>query len=205
MNRPLNLYGRFDFECIAHWISPGERLLDLGCGDGSLLRFLQQEKGIQGYGVELDPDNVTACIRNGVNVLQFDLERGLSGFEDDSFDHVIMSLSLQTVRHTVPLLKEMLRVGHEAVVSFPNFAYQPHREAIAAGRMPVSRHLPYQWYDSPNVRFFTIADFDALCGEQGIHIREQLAFAAGQPVQENPNLHGEVALYRLGRGQQSKE
>ncbi len=195
----MTLYGRFDFDHIARWIQPGERVLDLGCGDGTLLKFLQQEKGIHGYGVELDPDNVTACIRNGVNVLQFDLERGLQGFEDDSFDHVIMSLSLQTVRHTVPLLKEMLRVGHEAVVSFPNFGYQPHREAIAAGRMPVSKHLPYQWYDSPNVRFFTIADFDALCAEQGIQVRELLAFANGQPVEREPNLNGEVALYRLGR------
>ncbi|WP_303784036.1 methionine biosynthesis protein MetW [Azovibrio restrictus] len=195
----MTLYGRFDFDHIARWIQPGERVLDLGCGDGTLLKFLQQGKGIHGYGVELDPDNVTACIRNGVNVLQFDLERGLQGFEDDSFDHVIMSLSLQTVRHTVPLLKEMLRVGHEAVVSFPNFGYQPHREAIAAGRMPVSKHLPYQWYDSPNVRFFTIADFDALCAEQGIQVRELLAFANGQPVAGDPNLKGEVALYRLGR------
>jgi methionine biosynthesis protein MetW len=154
---------------------------------------------VRGYGVELDPDKVVACIRSGVNVLQFDLERGLAGFEDDSFEHVIMSLSLQTVRHTVPLLKEMLRVGKEAVVSFPNFAYKPHRAAIAAGRMPVSRHLPYQWYDSPNVRFFTIADFDALCAEQGIEVRELLAFADGELVSGDPNLHGEVGLYRLGR------
>lgn len=195
----MTLFGRFDFDGIARWITPGERVLDLGCGDGSLLKFLQAEKQIRGYGVELDPNNVTACIRNGVNVLQFDLERGLSGFEDDSFDHVIMSLSLQTVRHTVPLLKEMLRVGHEAVVSFPNFGYQPHRVAIAAGRMPVSEHLPYQWFDSPNVRFFTIADFDALCAEQGIQVRELMAFANGQPVGSDPNLNAEIALYRLGR------
>lgn len=201
----MTLYGRFDFDYIARWIRPGERVLDLGCGDGALLDFLQREKGILGYGVELDPDKVTTCIRNGVNVLQFDLERGLQGFEDDSFDHVIMSLSLQTVRHTVPLLKEMLRVGHEAVVSFPNFGYRPHREAIAAGRMPVSRHLPYQWYDSPNVRFFTIADFDALCHEQDIEIRERLAFADGERVETDPNLNAEVALYRLGRANGTPE
>jgi methionine biosynthesis protein MetW len=194
----MTLYGRFDFEHIAGWICPGERVLDLGCGDGTLLAFLQREKQIRGYGVELDPGKVTAAIRNGVNVLQLDLERGLSGFEDDAFDHVIMSLSLQTVRHTVPLLKEMLRVGREAVVSFPNFAYKPHRDAIAAGRMPVSEHLPYQWFDTPNMRFFTIADFDALCADQGIRINERLAFAHGTPVHANPNLNGEVALYRLG-------
>jgi methionine biosynthesis protein MetW len=149
--------------------------------------------------VELEPANVAACLKNGVNVLQFDLERGLSGFEDDSFDHVIMSLSLQTVRHTVPILKEMLRVGREAVVSFPNFGFRPHREAIAAGRMPVSRHLPYQWFDSPNVRFFTIADFEALSADEGIVIHELLAFAEGIPVTDDPNLNAEVALYRLGR------
>lgn len=191
--------GRFDFDVIARWIRPGERVLDLGCGDGDLLRFLQEERGIRGYGIEKDPNNVEACIRNGVNVLQFDLERGLSGFEDDSFDHVIMSLSLQTVRHTEDLLREMLRVGHEAVVSFPNFGYYKHREAIAAGRMPVSRHLPYQWFNSPNVRFFTIADFEALCVERGILAHELLAFAEGQPVSEDPNLYADVALYRLGR------
>ena len=141
------IFGRFDFDVIARWIVPGERVLDLGCGDGSLLKFLQVEKGIRGYGVENDPGNVLAAIRNGVNVLQFDLEQGLQGFDDDSFDHVIMSLSLQTVRHTVPLVKEMLRVGHEAVVSFPNFGHRSHREAIARGRMPVSEALPYQGYD----------------------------------------------------------
>ncbi|MDR3323791.1 MAG: methionine biosynthesis protein MetW [Zoogloeaceae bacterium] len=195
--------GRFDFECIVRWIQPNERVLDLGCGDGALLSALKKEKQVRGYGVELDPDNLAACIKNGVHVLQFDLERGLSGFEDDAFDHVIMSLSLQTVRHTVPLLKEMLRVGHEAVVSFPNFGYQPHRDAIAAGRMPVSRHLPYQWFDTPNVRFFTIADFDALCADERIQVRERLAFAHGQPVHANPNLNGEVALYRLGRSSAS--
>jgi methionine biosynthesis protein MetW len=193
------LYGRFDFEYIARWIGSDERVLDLGCGDGTLLAFLKREKQVRGYGVEFDPEKITACIKNGVNVLQFDLERGLSGFEDDAFDHVIMSLSLQTVRHTVPLLREMLRVGHEAVVSFPNFAYKPHRDAIAAGRMPVSKHLPYQWFDTPNMRFFTIADFDALCADQRIQIKERLAFAHGQVVNANPNLNGEVALYRLGR------
>lgn len=194
------LFGRFDFDVIARWIIPGERVLDLGCGDGSLLKFLKAEKGIRGYGVDNDPDNVLAAIRNGVNVLQFDLEKGLAGVDDDAFDHVIMSLSLQTVRHTVPLVKEMLRVGHEAVVSFPNFGHRSHREAIAKGRMPVSEALPYQWYDSPNVRFFTIADFEALCAANGIDVREGLFFDEGRAVTEDPNLNADVALYRLGRG-----
>jgi methionine biosynthesis protein MetW len=193
------IFGRFDFDVIARWIRPEERVLDLGCGDGSLLKFLAAERGIRGYGVENDPDNLLACVRNGVNVLQFNLEKGLQGFEDDSFDHVIMSLSLQTVRHTEGLIREMLRVGHEAVVSFPNFGHRSHREAIARGRMPVSEALPYQWYDSPNVRFFTIADFEALCAENGIEIRQGIFFDQGREVVTDPNLNAELALYRLGR------
>ena len=193
------IFGRFDFDVIARWIVAGERVLDLGCGDGSLLKFLKAEKGIHGYGVENDPGNVLAAIRNGVNVLQFDLEQGLQGFDDDSFDYVIMSLSLQTVRHTVPLVQEMLRVGHEAVVSFPNFGHRSHREAIARGRMPVSEALPYQWYNSPNVRFFTIADFEALCAANGIVVHEGLFFDEGRAVRDDPNLNADVALYRLGR------
>lgn len=194
------IFGRFDFDVIARWIAPGERVLDLGCGDGSLLKFLKAERGIRGYGVDNAPENVLAAIRNGVNVLQFDLEKGLAGVDDDAFDHVIMSLSLQTVRHTVPLIREMLRVGDEAVVSFPNFGHRSHREAIARGRMPVSEALPYQWFDSPNVRFFTIADFEALCGDNGIAVREGLFFDEGRAVTEDPNLNADMALYRLGRG-----
>lgn len=194
-----NVLGRFDFDVIAKWIRPGEKVLDLGCGDGSLLRYLQHEKGVLGYGVDNDPDNVLACIGNGVNVVQFDLEAGLSGFEDGFFDHVVMSLSLQTVRHTEQMLTEMLRVGREAVVSFPNFGHRSHREAIAAGRMPVSKILPYQWYNSPNVRFFTLADFEALCAELRIAIRERLAFDGERVITEDPNLNASIAAYRLGR------
>ena len=190
---------RYDFKVIAGWIAPGERVLDLGCGDGSLLQALRDEKQVLGYGVEIDPDNVTACIKNGINVIQTDLERGLAGFEDGFFDHVVMSLSLQTVRHTEALLIDMLRVGREAVVTFPNFGHRSHREAITRGRMPVSETLPYQWYDSPNVRFFTIADFEALCAQRGIIIREGRFFDHGAPVNTDPNLNAELAIYRLGR------
>ncbi|MEI7612527.1 MAG: methionine biosynthesis protein MetW [Betaproteobacteria bacterium] len=191
---------RFDFAVIANWIPPGERVLDLGCGDGNLLRYLSETKDVQGYGVEIDHDSVLSCIRNGVNVIQIDIEGGLSGFEDQSFNHVVISQALQAMHATERILSEMLRVASEAVVSFPNFAYRTNREAITAGHMPVSEDLPYEWYDTPNVRFFTIADFEELCEEMGIEIRERLAFdESGELVTDNPNLNGSLAFYRLGR------
>ena len=192
-------FQRYDYDVISNWIEPGERILDLGCGDGSLLRYLQDRRQVRGYGVEKSPEGVLACARNGVNVIQIDLEQGLAGFDDGFFDHVIMSLSLQAMRNTQGILKEMLRVGHEAVVSFPNFAYWRHRQSILNGRMPVSKNLPYQWYDTPNVRFFTIADFEALCEQEGIAIHERLAFDEDKVIVEEPNFLASVALYRLGR------
>lgn len=193
------LDGRIDYDVIAGWVSPGARVLDLGCGDGALLRHLQESRGATGYGVEIDIDRVIAGMKNGINVLQIDLEKGLYDFVDQSFDLVIISNALQTLHRTEKLLTEMLRVGREAVVSFPNFAYWKHRVAIMEGHMPVSDRLPYQWYDTPNVRFFTIADFEALCEKLGIAIRERLVLDdAGQPVNEEPNFLGSFALYRLG-------
>lgn len=191
---------RFDFAVIANWIPRGERVLDLGCGDGRLLRYLRETRGVTGYGVEIDHENVLQCIRNGVDVIQMNIECGLSGFEDQSFDHVIISQALQTMRSTERILSEMLRVAEEAVVSFPNFAYRTNRLAIADGHMPVSEDLPYDWFDTPNVRFFTIIDFEALCSRLGIVVRERLAFdEAGKAVYEDPNLNGSLAFYRLGR------
>ena len=190
---------RYDFDVIARWIEPGEKVLDLACGDGSLLRHLMSARDVQGYGVENDIDNLAACIANGINVIQVDLEKGLAGFEDGFFDHVIMSLSLQAIHNTQGILAEMLRVGREAVVSFPNFGYWRHRQSILNGRMPVSESLPHQWFNTPNVRFFTIADFEALCELNGIEIRERLAFDEGQQVTDEPNFQASVAVYRLGR------
>lgn len=191
---------RFDFAVIANWIASGEHVLDLGCGDGRLLRYLNETKGITGYGVEIAHESVLGCIRNGIDVIQIDIEGGLSGFEDRSFSRAIISQALQAMHSTERILGEMLRVADEAIVSFPNFAYRVNREAIAAGHMPVSEDLPYEWYDTPNVRFFTIADFEALCAKLGIAIRERLAFDAfGQPVTDDPNLNGSLAFYRLGR------
>jgi methionine biosynthesis protein MetW len=190
---------RFDHAVIAAWIAPGARVLDLGCGDGSLLHLLQYAKQVRGYGVDIDPANVLACVGKGVNVIQSDIDRGLAGFEDQFFDHVVMSLSLQTVRHTEQVLQEMLRVGREAIISFPNFAYWPNRQSILNGRMPVSKDLPYQWYDTPNVRFFTIADFEAFCAEHGFVIRERRAFDQGQAADADANYLASLAFYRLGR------
>lgn len=191
---------RFDYAVIAEWIPPGERVLDLGCGDGTLLRYLRETKNVSGYGVEIDAQRVLGCIRNGVDVIQIDIERGLLGFEDDSFDHVIISQALQAMHGTEHILEEMLRVGREVVVSFPNFAFRANRAAINAGHMPVSENLPYEWYETPNVRFFTLVDFEELCAKMGIEIRERLAFDdQGEPVSEDPNLNGSLVFYRLGR------
>ncbi len=191
---------RFDFAVIADWIPAGERVLDLGCGDGNLLRYLRETRKISGYGVEIAPDKVLACIRNGIDVIQMNIDQGLSSFEDQSFDHAIISQALQTMLETERILNEMLRVAREAVVSFPNFAYRINREAIVRGHVPVSEDLPYEWYDTPNVRFFTIADFEALCSRLDIEIRERRAFDDnGRPVIDDPNLNGSLAFYRLGR------
>lgn len=190
---------RYDFEVITEWIERGETVLDLGCGDGALLSHLAEVRDIAGYGIENDPDRVCSCVANGINVLQMDLEGGLAGFADQFFDHVIMSLSLQAIHPTQAILAEMLRVGREAVVSFPNFGYWRHRQSLMNGRMPVSSSLPHQWYNTPNVRFFTIADFDALCAQENIEVRERLAFDDGHLITDEPNFMASVAVYRLGR------
>ena len=153
---------RADFDLIASWVQPGERVLDLGCGDGSLLKRLIDERGAAGYGVELEDAAVLAAIANDINVIQGDLEQGLAGFDDGTFNHVVLSRTLQTVRHTERILGEMLRVGREAVVSFPNFAYWKNRMAVMGGRMPVSEDLPFEWFDTPNLRFFTPVSYTHL-------------------------------------------
>ena len=190
---------RYDYDVITQWIEPGEKVLDLGCGDGELLRHLMDVRQVQGYGVENDPIKLQTSVRNGINVIQMDLEKGLVGLEDGFFDHVIMSLSLQAIHNTQGILREMLRVANEAVISFPNFGYWRHRQSILNGRMPVSESLPHQWFNTPNVRFFTIADFDALCEMNGIAVRERLAFDEGKLVLDEANFLASVAVYRLGR------
>ncbi len=187
-----------DSETIAHWVAPGSRVLDLGCGDGVLLKHLWQTRQAPGYGVEIDDAKVIECIRNDVNVLQMDLEDGLAAFADRSFDYVILSETLQTIHRQEPLMKEMLRVGREAIVSFPNFGYWRARIQIAfAGHMPVSKELPYQWYDTPNVHHCTLVDFEALCAKLGLRILERVVLTNGDPVSVLPNLLGSLAVYRV--------
>jgi methionine biosynthesis protein MetW len=183
---------------ISGWIAQSARVLDLGCGDGRLLQHLWRTKQAPGYGVEIADKHVLECIRNDVNVLQMDLEDGLSAFRDHSFDSVILSETLQAIHHQEPLLREMLRVGREAIVSFPNFGYWKARIQIAfAGHMPVSKELPYQWYDTPNVHHCTLVDFEALCSKLGIRILERVVLRDGNPVNLLPNLLGSLAVYRI--------
>ena len=194
------LLNRPDFEVIAGWVQPGERVLDLGCGDGALLKLLIETRGARGYGVDIDDANVLAAIGNGINVIQSNLDAGLAGFVDGAFDHVVLSRTLQTVRHTQEILAAMLRVGREAVVSFPNFGYWKNRLAVLGGRMPVSEDLPYQWFDTPNVRFFTMLDFEALCAEMNFLVRErQVLDEQGTLVTEEHNFLGSLAVYRIAR------
>ena len=188
---------RADYAAIAHWVPKSARVLDLGCGDGELLKFLREERGASGYGVEIAADNILACLKNGVNVIQMDLESGLSGFEADFFDCVILSQTLQAVRHTELMVREMLRVGREAIVTFPNFGYWRHRLQILRGHMPVSRNLPYQWFNTPNVHLCTLADFEALCQQLGVRILERLVLDDGRTINTLPNLLGSLAIYRV--------
>lgn len=190
---------RSDFRAIAGWIAPNSTVLDLGCGDGTLLRLLQDQRRVQAYGIELRDERVQAAVRNGINVIQQNLENGLALFEDQSFDTVILSQTLQTIHQTAGILREIVRVGREAIVSFPNFGYWPHRLAVLRGRMPVSKTLPYQWHNTPNVRVLTIRDFEALAAEVGFAILDRVTLQAGEPVHWGANWRGEVAVYRVRR------
>ena len=190
---------RFDFDLIASWIPQGARVLDLGCGDGALLAELGERRGAAGYGVEIDGERVLSAVSRGVNVLQMNLESGLSTFGDDAFDFVILSQTLQAMRRADLVLREMLRVGHEGIVTFPNFGYWRHRVAIARGRMPVSDTLPYQWYDTPNIHLCTVKDFEDLCATVGAEILDERVLHEGRSVRVLPNLRGSLGVFRFRR------
>jgi methionine biosynthesis protein MetW len=188
---------RQDFAIIAGWVGFGSKVLDLGCGDGELLTYLRGSLEVKGYGVEKDDANWLACLQNGTNVIQMDLEDGLSGFEDQSFDTVILSQTLQAMHNTEEIVQEMLRVGREIIVTFPNFGYWRNRIQITTGTMPVSKTLPYQWFDTPNVHLCTINDFDQFCKNHKISVIERKVITEGNEVSFMPNLLGNLAMYRL--------
>ncbi|MBI3283374.1 MAG: methionine biosynthesis protein MetW [Burkholderiales bacterium] len=188
---------RPDLAFIAHWIKPQAQVLDVGCGDGVMLDYLQSDKQCQGYGIEIADDKVLACVTRGVNVVQQDMENGLVMFDDNAFDTVLCLSSLQMMKHVEALLRDIARVGREAIVSFPNFGYWPHRSALLRGKMPVSKSLPYQWYDTPNLRCATIVDFADLAREVGLEVLECVALHEGRPIGWLPNLRGSLAVFRL--------
>lgn len=193
---------RPDLAIIADLINPGARVLDLGCGHGDLLRFLAAERDVNGYGIEKDPDAITACIRADVNVIDHDLDDGLGRFPDSSFDMVVMTEALQAVEAPRALLEEMLRIGEQCIVTFPNFGHWRCRLQLASrGRMPVARHLPYTWFDTPNIHLCSFHDFEELVNDMGIPIIERFVTdAAHEPSRRwMPNLFGVIAFYRLGR------
>jgi methionine biosynthesis protein MetW len=191
---------RHDFETISKWIATGSKVLDLGCGDGAFLSYLAKNRAIRGYGVEIDDSNILACVQNKVNVIQSDLESGLSGFESSSFDYVILSQTLQAMKNTESIVQEMLRVGREVIVTFPNFGYWQNRLQILRGKMPVSSNLPYEWYDSPNIRLCTTRDFEDFCKLREVNILERIVINNGRVSSFLPNLFGTLAVFRFTKG-----
>ena len=188
---------RQDFAVISNWIPFGAKVLDLGCADGSLLKFLEGSLEVKGYGIEKNDAHWLNTLKKGLNIIQMDLESGLSGFESQSFDVVVLSQTLQAMHNTETIVHEMLRVGKEVIVTFPNFGYWRDRIQLIQGQMPVSRALPYEWYNTPNIHLCTIKDFDEFCIKNKISIKERLILTHGKPIHFMPNLMGELAMYRL--------
>ena len=190
---------RKDLELIAELVPRGARVLDLGCGSGELLAHLIEHRGCSGYGIELADANVHASLARGIDVIQFNLEDGLALFEDRSFDVVLQLDTLQHLRNTEKMLRETARVGRIGIVSFPNFAHWPNRLRVVSGRMPVTKALPYQWYDTPNIRVGTYADFEVLARKNGLAILDSFGLQNGEPVRRWPNLRASVAVFKFER------
>lgn len=196
---------RADLKIIEQWVKPGSRVLDVGCGDGTLLQHLQENKQVKGYGLEISSSNITSCINKGVNVLEQNVdEKGLSNFQSNRFDTVIMTQALQALRQPDVMLDEMLRLGKECIVTFPNFAYWRTRAYLMQkGRMPISKALPYTWYNTPNIHLCTFKDFEALCVQKNIHILDRTVVDKEHQdrwfIHMWPNMLGEIAIYRVTR------
>lgn len=197
MNHPAHLT-RADFDVVSGWVPQGARVLDLGCGDGALLARLIRERNCRGYGVEIDSRAVLSAMQNGINVIQSNIEGGLAFFRNRSFDVVVLSQTLQATRHTEALIKDVLAIGKSAIVTIPNFAHWQVRWQLGVGgRMPVSKRMPYQWYDTPNVHFSSILDFDSFCHEKAITVERKIVLAGGREVKFLPNLRGETAVFQI--------
>ena len=182
---------------IAELVPQGARVLDLGCGDGAMLAYLQQERGCTGYGVEIDDANVLACVQRGVNVIQLNLDEGLAMFDDASFDVVLQIDTLQHLRNAEVMLRETVRVGRVGIIAFPNFAHWPNRLSVLKGRMPVTKRLPYQWYDTPNIRVGTHADLAVLAARNGLRIQDSFGLQDGRTVRRWPNFRAGTSVYKL--------
>jgi methionine biosynthesis protein MetW len=197
--RGLRMSDRKDMEVIAKLVPVGSRVLDLGCGDGALLAHLRDHRRCTGYGVEIADANVLACAQRGVDVIQLNLEDGLSMFEDQSFDVVLQLDTMQHLRHTERMLRETARVGRLGIVSFPNFAHWKNRISVLGGRMPVTRTLPYEWYDTPNIRVGTYADFQILASKIGLKVHDSFGIQRGRIVRSLPNLRAGLAVFTFER------
>jgi methionine biosynthesis protein MetW len=191
---------RRDMEIIAALVPPGSRVLDLGCGSGELLAYLRDTRQCSGYGIEIADDNVLACTRRGVNVIQLNLEEGLAMFEDQSFDVVLQLDTMQHLRNTERMLRETARVGRIGIVSFPNFAHWANRLRVLGGRMPVTKALPFEWYNTPNIRVGTYADFEVLARKDGLRVLDSFGIQNGRAVRRRPNLLASVAVFKFERG-----